>query len=109
MVGNPADLDSGFDPSIHGAGYPNIWPEEPQDFRKHIYEYNNAMQVFSERFTRTIALALGTEEGLLERVTMPFCGLSTIRYPPYQEGTNDGRAVHTDYSCKKFIHIFIRA
>jgi hypothetical protein len=29
----------------------------------------------------------------------PFSGLSALRYPPYRKGMNDGRAVHTDYSC----------
>jgi isopenicillin N synthase-like dioxygenase len=99
MVANLQDEDSDLDKASYPPGFSNLWPAKPLDFQKYMYEYNNRMRDFSMRFIRIIALALGAEETSLDHISNPFSGLSALRYPPYREGVNDGRAVHTDYSC----------
>jgi isopenicillin N synthase-like dioxygenase len=99
MVAVPQIEDSDPDKASDLPGLPNLWPANPQDFQKYMYEYNNRMRDFSMRFIRIIALALGAEETSLDQMCNPFSGLSALRYPPYRKGMNDGRAVHTDYSC----------
>ena len=99
MVAVPQIKDS--DPGKASAltSLPNLWPANPPDFQKYMCKYNNQMRDFSMRFVRIIALALRAEETSLDHICNPFSGLSALRYPPYRKGMNDGRAVHTDYSC----------
>jgi isopenicillin N synthase-like dioxygenase len=99
MVAVPQFEDSDLGKASHFPSLPNLWPENPPDFQKYMCKYNNQMRDFSMRFVRIIALALRAEETSLDHICNPFSGLSALRYPPYRKGMNDGRAVHTDYSC----------
>ncbi len=103
MVADPHEPESGFKSSLYKpGGHPKLWPKDLPEFRKYVIEYNTAMRVLSQKLIQLLALALGADKNALDHVANPFSGLSVLRYPPYREGTNDGRGVHTDFSPKIF-------
>ncbi|XP_031478763.1 2-oxoglutarate-dependent dioxygenase 33-like [Nymphaea colorata] len=88
---------------------PNLWPENPSDFRPLIEGYINAVKELSKNLLRGIALALGGSpyafEGKIAGDT--FWGMRLIGYPGSAEEMQDdgvGCGAHTDYGLLTLVN-----
>jgi len=90
----PADLDM--------TNYPtngNLWPENPKDFRKLLYQYNDAALAFSKSLMHLVALEFNLPETYFDAMCdFPMSGLRALRYPPQEVPTDIGIGAHEDYS-----------
>ncbi|KAI0129105.1 Clavaminate synthase-like protein [Xylariales sp. AK1849] len=102
---DPYEPEQNAPPTVDLSAYPppplNQWPEQPEGFRKAIYEYRAAVQAFSGTLLRLVALSLDLEEGYFDYMTsFPMAGLRALHYPPQSAAANDtiGIGAHADFS-----------
>jgi isopenicillin N synthase-like dioxygenase len=73
------------DPEVAATGGlfgPNVWPDEPKDFRPAVTAYWNALGGLSTRLLRAFALALGQDEDVLvAKFAKPLTNISLLHYP----------------------------
>lgn len=89
----PIDLDWSQFPKLG-----NQWPASP-DFRRMMYQYNDAILAFSRKLMRIIALALDLEETHFDHMTtFPISGLRALHYPSQEIANDVGIGAHANYS-----------
>ena len=95
------------DPEIAASGglyAPNLWPAEPEGFRRAVWAYWSAVDRVSRRLLGAFALALGADEDVFAPMfSKPLSNLSLLRYharpgtadapPDDAEGHRDTNAV----------------
>lgn len=91
--------------SLYG---PNLWPDEPKDFRNTVMTCHAALIRLGHVIFRTFALALDLEENHFEQfIHKPLAHMRILRYPP-QAGAIDekqiGIGAHSDYECFTILH-----
>ncbi|XP_049933100.1 probable 2-oxoglutarate-dependent dioxygenase At3g50210 isoform X2 [Nymphaea colorata] len=108
------DIYKVVEPGTYGAvgaalEGPNLWPDNPADFRPLIEEYISAVKELSKNILRGIALALGgspyTFEG--ERAGDTFWAMRLLSYPGSTEKMVEdgvGCGAHTDYGLLTVIN-----
>jgi isopenicillin N synthase-like dioxygenase len=82
---------------------PNVWPDEPVEFRSVVYRYYESVLDLGRTLFRCFALALDLPEHWFDdKITKPMAQLRVLHYPP-QTGEVDpkhlGVGAHTDYEC----------
>lgn len=82
---------------------PNLWPDQPVEFRSVIYRYYESVLDLGRLLFRSFALALDLPETWFDdKITKPMAQLRVLHYPP-QLGAIDPRhlgvGAHTDYEC----------
>lgn len=98
-------FDSGFEAPETGLRMyaPNLWPDQPRDFRQIIEGYYETACAFSLDLLKAIAVAIG-EDGcyFADKFDRPMALLRGNHYPRRPEwagGADFGIAAHTDYGC----------
>ncbi|MBC6439118.1 MAG: isopenicillin N synthase family oxygenase [Rhodospirillales bacterium] len=91
------------DPAIeesHGLCTPNIWPDEPEDFRGAIQAYWQGVDRVSNLLLKAFALALGQDEDRFTRMfTKQLTNISLLHYhsrPELQDAPPDASVAHRD-------------
>lgn len=98
-------FDSGFEVtgSELPAYAPNLWPDEPRDFRTIVENYYTRALAFSGDLLAAIMGAIGEDEAYFrEQFETPMALLRGNYYPPRPAGAGAkdfGIATHTDYGC----------
>jgi isopenicillin N synthase-like dioxygenase len=101
MGDDPYDEEQNAPPGLDMSRYPkngNQWPASPE-FRKVFYEYNAAVQAFSKKLLRIVALALDLDEGFFDHMSdFPMASLRAVHYPPQETSADVGIGAHADFS-----------
>ena len=86
---------------------PNIWPQQPHDFKPTMVAYYDAMMGLASRVLRAMALALGVEENYFaDKFDRQASVCRMIRYPAVKEPPLPGQlraGTHTDYGIMTFV------
>jgi isopenicillin N synthase-like dioxygenase len=94
------DLDHLAGNQIYG---PNIWPDEPHDFRSVVYSYYESVLSLGRLLLKGFALALDLPETYFDdKITKPMADLALLHYPPQPEPIDPkyiGVGAHTDFEC----------
>lgn len=101
MENDPYDAETKPPANLNWSQYQkgNQWPEGLPDFRKVMYEYNDAILGFAKNLMRMIALALDLHEDYFDNMSdFPMAGLRALHYPPQQVSGDVGIGAHADYS-----------
>ena len=82
---------------------PNVWPDEPADFRAAVYRYYATVLGLGRDLLRGFALALDLPEHYFDdKIARPMAQLRMLHYPPQPEPIDPrhiGVGAHTDYEC----------
>ncbi len=82
---------------------PNVWPEQPVEFRDVVYGYYERIRALGQALFRGFALALALPEDYFEdKISKPMAQLRVVQYPPQPEPIDPrhiGVSPHTDYEC----------
>jgi isopenicillin N synthase-like dioxygenase len=83
---------------------PNVWPEEPADFRPALSTYFDNVHAIGRLMFRGVALGLDLPPDWFEdKIRKPMTQLRAIHYPPQAEDDAEGREIgigaHSDYEC----------
>ena len=82
---------------------PNVWPDEPPEFRDIVYAYYETVLTVGRRLFRGFALALDLPEDYFDdKIDKPMGQLRVVQYPPQPEPIDPrhiGVSAHTDYEC----------
>jgi isopenicillin N synthase-like dioxygenase len=96
----PDDPDVRAGTPLHG---PNVWPDQPPEFRAVAAAYYAAMTDLARTLLRSFALALEIDEFFFrDKVSKPLAQLRLLHYPPqtgHVEAKTLGCGAHTDYGC----------
>jgi isopenicillin N synthase-like dioxygenase len=106
--GNEApDLAAKVDPVSAKMYAPNIWPEQPSDFREVMVSYYTQMEGLAQRVLGAMALALGVDENyFVDKFDRQSSNCRIIRYPAVKEKPLPGQlraGTHTDYGIMTFV------
>jgi isopenicillin N synthase-like dioxygenase len=106
--GNEApDLAAKVDPVSAKMYAPNIWPEQPGDFREVMVSYYAAMEGLAQRVLGAMAMALGLDENyFVDKFDRQSSNCRIIRYPAVKETPLPGQlraGTHTDYGIMTFV------
>jgi isopenicillin N synthase-like dioxygenase len=98
---DPYDPEQDPPASLDWSKYPkngNQWPAS-KEFRKVMYQYNDAVLTFSKKLMRMIALALELDEKYFDHMAdFPMSGLRALHYPSQEVANDIGIGAHADYS-----------
>jgi isopenicillin N synthase-like dioxygenase len=98
---DPYDPEQNPPANLDWSAYPksgNQWPAY-KEFRKIMYQYNDAILAFSKKLMRLIALALDLKEDYFDHMAdFPMGGLRALHYPSQEVSTDVGIGAHADYS-----------
>ena len=101
------DLAAKTDPVSAQMYAPNMWPQQPADFREILVAYYDAMQGLAARVLRAMAVALGLEETYFDaKFDRQASNCRIIRYPAVTEAPLPGQlraGTHTDYGIMTFV------
>jgi isopenicillin N synthase-like dioxygenase len=82
---------------------PNIWPDEPCDFRTVVYSYYESVLLLGRLLFKGLALALNLSENYFDdKIIKPMAQLALLHYPPQPEPIDPkhiGIGAHTDPEC----------
>jgi isopenicillin N synthase-like dioxygenase len=97
----PADrLQTPLEREMYG---PNIWSDQPSDFRAVLSSYYNSMLSLGRVLFHGFALALDLPETYFDdKITRPMAQLSLLHYPPQPlpiDPKHLGLGAHTDFEC----------
>ena len=102
-----ADLASKVDEASAQMYAPNIWPQQPHDFKPTLSAYYDAMMGLASRVLGVMALALGVEENYFaDKFDRQASVCRIIRYPAVREQALPGQlraGTHTDYGMMTFV------
>ena len=102
-----ADLASKVDQASAQMYAPNIWPQQPHDFKPTMLAYYDAMMGLASRVLRAMALALGVEENYFaDKFDRQASVCRMIRYPAVKQPPLPGQlraGTHTDYGIMTFV------
>lgn len=102
-----ADLASRVDPVSAQMYAPNIWPEQPNDFKDVLVTYYGAMMGLASSVLRAMAVALGANENYFaDKFDRQASVCRVIRYPAVKETPLPGQlraGTHTDYGIMTFV------
>jgi isopenicillin N synthase-like dioxygenase len=106
--GNEApDLAAKVDPVSAKMYAPNIWPQQPGDFRDVMVSYYDEMQGLARRVLGAMAMALGLNESYFtDKFDRQASNCRIIRYPAVKEKPLPGQlraGTHTDYGIMTFV------
>ncbi len=80
---------------------PNLWPEQPLEFRGHLKRYFTELEALGSRVLMLFAAALELPLDYFERFHVnPMCALRCLRYPPSPDEPSPGQrgaGEHADY------------
>jgi isopenicillin N synthase-like dioxygenase len=101
------DLAAKVDPVSAKMYAPNIWPEQPSDFREVMVSYYAAMEGLAQRVLGAMAMALGLDENyFVDKFDRQSSNCRIIRYPAVKEKPLPGQlraGTHTDYGIMTFV------
>jgi len=102
-----ADLAAKVDKASAQMYAPNIWPDNPPDFRQTMQSYYDAMQGLATRVLGAMAMALGVDESYFaDKFDRQASVCRMIRYPAVKEKPLPGQlraGTHTDYGIMTFV------
>jgi isopenicillin N synthase-like dioxygenase len=106
--GNEApDLAAKVDPVSAKMYAPNIWPQQPADFRDVMVSYYDQMQGLARRVLGAMAIALGVDENYFtDKFDRQASNCRIIRYPAVKDAPLAGQlraGTHTDYGIMTFV------
>ena len=86
---------------------PNIWPQQPRDFKETMVAYYDAMQGLAQNVLRAMAIALGVNENYFtDKFDRQASNCRIIRYPAVTQPPLPGQlraGTHTDYGIMTFV------
>jgi isopenicillin N synthase-like dioxygenase len=86
---------------------PNLWPEQPHDFKDTLLAYREAMSGLAAQVLRAMALSLGIDESFFaDKFDRQASVVRVIRYPAVTAPPLPGQlraGAHTDYSIMTFV------
>jgi isopenicillin N synthase-like dioxygenase len=101
------DLAATVDPVSAQMYAPNIWPQQPSDFRETLVSYYDAMQGLAQSVLRAMATALGVDENyFVDKFDRQASNCRIIRYPAVTSPPLPGQlraGTHTDYGIMTFV------
>ena len=101
------DLAAKVDKTSAQMYAPNIWPQQPRDFKETMVTYYDAMQGLAQNVLRAMAIALGVDENYFtDKFDRQASNCRIIRYPAVKEAPLEGQlraGVHTDYGIMTFV------
>ena len=101
------DLAAKVDPVTAQMYAPNIWPQQPADFRKTMVSYYDSMQDLAQRVLGAMAIALGLDEKyFVDKFDRQASNCRIIRYPAVTQPPLPGQlraGTHTDYGIMTFV------
>jgi isopenicillin N synthase-like dioxygenase len=101
------DLAAQTDPVSAQMYAPNMWPQQPADFRETLVAYYDSMEGLAARVLRAMAVALGVAETYFDdKFDRQASNCRIIRYPAVTEAPVPGQlraGTHTDYGIMTFV------
>ena len=102
-----ADLAATVDRASAQMYAPNIWPQQPRDFRDVMNSYYDAMSELAQQVLRAMAMALGVDTSFFaDKFDRAASVARVIRYPAIRETPLPGQlraGLHTDYGIMTFV------
>lgn len=82
---------------------PNVWPSEPEGFKKQIEDYFTSARIIALELLKGISAAIGADQNFFaDKFDKPMALLRSNFYPQRPENATErdfGIAAHTDYGC----------
>lgn len=102
-----ADLASKVDKASAQMYAPNIWPQQPDDFKPTMLAYYEAMMGLASNVLRAMSIALGVDEKYFaDKFDRQASVCRLIRYPAVKQAPLPGQlraGTHTDYGIMTFV------